>query len=370
MTNRSISRTWLSFWFEPRSPVTLGVCRVLFFGGLFLLYCSRDFSRWGAVPEMFWSPIWMFDRFQIPVFSTGTLGALQVMWKGALGMSCIGLLTRGATAASFLIGAYLLGLPHNFGKTDHGDAIVVIVMGIMALSRCDASWSVDRLWRTRHRTHSPGEHPAPSGEYTWPVRMVWLVMALIFLAAGVSKLRQSGLEWITSENLANLLIQSNYTAGVPLTSWGLYVAQYPWICRLLAAATVAFELAYPLALFSRRARRIIVPTLVLIQIGIRLLMGPSFRAMLICNLFWVPWDRVSLPARWAAVAGLIVFARPDWITRLIPFVGSGIETQLFVYLVVAGVMFLWLARESARGLAELTRSMTPLARGSRSLTPP
>jgi hypothetical protein len=28
------------------------------------------------------------------------------------------------------------------------------------------------------------------------------------------------------------------------------------------------------------------------QVGIRLLMGPTFNQYLICNLFWVPWDQI------------------------------------------------------------------------------
>ncbi len=45
---------------------------------------------------------------------------------------------------------------------------------------------------------------------------------------------------------------------------------------VLAAATVVFEIGYPLALFSSRARWLIVPAMAFIQIGIRMLMGPSF----------------------------------------------------------------------------------------------
>jgi len=135
-----------------------------------------------------------------------------------------------------------------------------------------------------------------SGEYTWPVRAVWVMFALIFFAAGLSKLRHSGLEWILSDNMAIMLIQHHYhTANAdPLVSWGLSLAQHIWLTRLMAAATVAFEVGYPLALFSLRARWVIVPSVFLMQLGIRVLMGPTFTQFLICNLFWIPWDRISL----------------------------------------------------------------------------
>src|SRR5207249_2194720 len=79
----------------------------------------------------------------------------------------------------------------------------------------------------------------------------------------------------------------------PLTSWGLSVAQHGWLCRLLAAVTIAIEVGFPLALISRRARWILVPAELGMQIGIRVLMGPSFEQFVICYLFWVPWDRVG-----------------------------------------------------------------------------
>jgi hypothetical protein len=45
--------------------------------------------------------------------------------------------------------------------------------------------------------------------------------------------------------------------------------------------------------FSRRARWVIVPGVFSMQLGIRVLMGPTFIQFLICNLFWVPWNQVS-----------------------------------------------------------------------------
>ena len=136
-----------------------------------------------------------------------------------------------------------------------------------------------------------------SGEYTWPVRTIWLMFALIFFAAGVSKLRHSGLEWIFSDHLAISLIQAHYHVANadPLVPWGLHLAQYVWLTHLLAAGSLALEISYPLALFSSRARWIIIPSMVLFLISIRVLMGPTFVPQyLVCHLFWVPWDRVRL----------------------------------------------------------------------------
>src|SRR5215210_660871 len=284
---------WVRFWFEPVESLNLGICRILFFGAFFLFYLREDFSAWGEVSESFWMPIDRFELLHLSAMSGGLLAVVQCIWKVSLALSCIGIFTRPSTISSFVFGVYLLGLPHNFGKVNHYDALVVIVLGIMAVSRCGDACSMDRLIRrVRQRDVSPGERLRASGEYTWPVRAVWVTLALIFFAAGVSKLRHSGLEWIFSDNMAILLVKARYTDD-PLTSLGFYLSQYRWLPQLLAAATVALEVSYPLALFSRRARWLIVPSVFCMQVGIWVFMGVAFYEFLICNLFWIPWDRVT-----------------------------------------------------------------------------
>src|SRR6266516_1304002 len=166
-----LGEQWRYFWFEPVSSANLGFCRVLFFGALFLLYLPQDFAAWAKVSNVYWNPIWLFNLLNPPVLSGDLLVIIQIIWKVTLGLSCIGLFTRLSTVVSVILGVYLLGLPHNFGKTHHFDAILVFVLGIMALSRCGDSWSVDRLiWVARERFTSRAPHM--SGEYTWPVRTV------------------------------------------------------------------------------------------------------------------------------------------------------------------------------------------------------
>jgi hypothetical protein len=278
----------MRFWFEPAEPLNLGVCRALFFGAFFLLYLGTDWSAWGDVSTTFWMPISFFKALSLSALSADSLAVIEGIWKVSLALSSLGFLTRTNTIVSFVFGAYLVGLPHNFGTLHHYNGLVVVVLGIMAASRCGDGFSIDRLLRARR-----GAPPAqPSGNYTWPVRAVWLMFALVFFAAGMSKLKHAGLEWVFSENMAVILMRAQYV-HIPLVSWGTYLAQYELLPRLMAASTVALEISYPLALFSRRARWVIVPAVFVMLVTIRLLMGPPFYPFLICHLFWVPWDRVG-----------------------------------------------------------------------------
>src|SRR5205814_938315 len=123
-----------AFWFAPAPPLTLGVCRVLSFGSLLLWQLPHDFSPWGAYSRVFWMPIWLFETTGIQPLPPTAIAWLQTIWKAALLLSAVGLFTRPAMIAAFGIGTYLMGLPHNFGQTQHFDTLVVFASGALALS--------------------------------------------------------------------------------------------------------------------------------------------------------------------------------------------------------------------------------------------
>jgi len=130
---------WEGYWFEAEAHDNLGICRILFFASLCLFYWREDFSAWGDVSLAFWFPVTLFKRLGLLPFSVPVLAA----------------------------------------------------MAILAVSRCGAAWSLDRLI-ARARGKSK---PDPSGEYRWPVRAVWLILSPVSFAAGVSKLRHGGRAW-------------------------------------------------------------------------------------------------------------------------------------------------------------------------------
>ncbi len=292
----SLAQRWDAFWFTPASPVDLGLGRLAFFGLLAALYAPVDFRGWADVDPAMWQPTWSFALLRLPIASAETLAAMQRLWKLALVSSCLGLATRASITTVLVLGFYLLGLPHCFGKIHHYDALLIFIFAILAIGRPGDAYSLDRLLQRRRDTAAA---VAPSGEYTWPIRAIWVVLALVFFGAGMSKLHTSGLAWILSDGMAIFLVQAQYDFGnaVPLTSIGVVLARHAWICHALAGATVLLESSYPLALASRRARALIVPGTIAMQLGIRVLLGPSFFVMIACNAFWIPWSRVLASTR-------------------------------------------------------------------------
>jgi predicted DCC family thiol-disulfide oxidoreductase YuxK len=287
---------WLRYWFTPETSENLGAARAIFFAGVLLLYGWEDLSAWGDVDRAFWMPVWAFARFGITPAGSAVLELIEWLFKLALLCGAIGVAPRLASGVACVLGFYLLGLPHNFGQTYHFDALLVFVFGILAVARSGDAVSIKALRESRRR--------APSGEYRWPVRLAWLTMATVFCAAGLSKLRHSGLEWAFSENMSVILTKAHYgrSDADPMVDWGLFIARSPVLSQGLALVSLVVETAFPLALVSRHARLLLVPGAFMMLVGIRVLMGPTFGGFLLVFAFWIPWTAVAaaIRAAWPA----------------------------------------------------------------------
>jgi len=273
---------WDRFWFAASSPPGLGITRALLLGGFLWAYRRNDFAAYASVSPLFYGVTW----FRPPIAPEAWLLAAHRVFLVALALGCVGLFTRAATALAFVLGAYLLGIDANMGRVHHNDLPVVIALGVLAASRAGDAFSLDAL---RRRAAVP-----PGGEYRWPLRAIQLTLATAFLAAGVAKLRHSGLEWVTTDNLRLQLIERSYGV-IPAPGWGLLLARFPLLCKAVAAATVSIELLYPLSLASVRARMVLVPASLLMLLGFAILFGPRFTTFAILSLAWVPWDRLLGP---------------------------------------------------------------------------
>ena len=256
---------------------------------LLALYGREDFTFVAQLAALHWDPISFFE-IVAPAGppSARVLGTLQLVWKISLVAALAGVATRVSTAVACVLGVYGIGLTLCVSRTSHEMAAPAIALAILALSRCGDVWSVDALF-ARRRAARPA--PAPSGEYRWPIQLVRVVISLAFFSAGLSKLRGGGgLGWIFSDTLQLTLADR----ALPL---GLAIAQWPWLCRALAAGVVFVELLHPLALFSRRAACVFVPGSIALLLGFRLLLGIPFWPLLGLHLFWIPWDRLLFAER-------------------------------------------------------------------------
>ena len=279
------------FFFAPSAPTNLAICRIIFCGGLFFCFLGYDVAQWAHWPADAWKPVWFVELFG-PLPNARTLSVLGVVWKVSLVFGALGLYRQVSLGIAAVLGAYVLGLTGSFVKHNYDVGIPVILLFVFWIARSTDAISLDAL--IARRRHHP--HPSPSGEYTWPLALSRVLLALAFFTAGSAKLGHSGFAWITTDNLRWLFIGQQYTHTPPL-DWAASFADFPLLCRFLAGGTVALELSYPIALFVTRLRPWLILGVIALQLAIHLFMGINYLAFLIANVVWVDWSAVGLVLR-------------------------------------------------------------------------
>lgn len=286
MTGKTIS-PWIDrALFVPQTPMYLGVCRFVMFGWLFVWYFFTDFTFLAEYPGQMWHPVPLLEAVGLTAqLSYAMVVFLKSVWLLSLLMACVGLFTRFSIVVSFLIGLYLLAATHSLSKINHSDAALIFTMFVLIFSRCGDGFSIDSL---RRSVRLGGVPVALSGEYHWPVQIIRIIWVVVFFLAGVAKLRRGGMDWMISDSMANLILRKQLIWEPP-TSLGWFFLENPWTCQVMATGAVVLELLAPLVLFSKVARLLIVPAMLGMQIGIRLIMGDDFTQLMSMYLFFVPW---------------------------------------------------------------------------------
>ena len=296
--SKRLSSAFSGFFFRDASCENLGICRFLFYGIILCLYLGTDFSQWAKVPDVLWHPIFIFDFFRIPVLSADILGFLGILWLISLLFSAAGFLTRPSTLCSFIVGCYLLGMQNSFAKTHHTESLMLVVFCVLCFSRCGDGFSLDAVLKSRYKWWSCGLGAKRlSPEYHWPVRLIWVIIALVFCAAGISKLRNPDFEWITSEYMATLFVNKGLTGDRvdPLIGWlPFWLGSKVWLSSILAGLVVLLESCAPLALVKGYLRAVIIPGLFFMLLGFWVIIGAPFPQWLAAFVFWVPWDELAV----------------------------------------------------------------------------
>lgn len=250
-----LSKIWNSHWYKKVGPEFLAIQRILFFG--FLAFYTFVFEgahlwAWSLYPEEFWRPVGLFVFFDSPPFSSEFLYAIEKYWPWLLTISAFGFCTRLFTTLSFLVQFIFLGCSLSYGEGSYDHLIGCIFLFIFAVSRCGDSLSIDSFVFNKKKYFK-------SAAYYWPVRLQQWLFCSYFIGAALSKLRASGMDWIFTDTLANLILFSHY--GDAMSPWAtelgisLFVVSIPWLVKSLAAGTIFLELFTPLGILLAKPYR-------------------------------------------------------------------------------------------------------------------
>jgi hypothetical protein len=152
---------------------------------------------------------------------------------------------------------------NSFGQVFHTENLLVLHVIILALAPAADAWSLDSRRRpsASESVATVDQGPSPGvadGHYGWPVQLMCLVTVLTYFITGETKLRNAGLDWVTSDSLRNYVAYDNLRKAElgdfhsPLAT---LVLQHAWLFHPLAAFTLIVELGAPLALLGNRISR-------------------------------------------------------------------------------------------------------------------
>ncbi|MGE0870268.1 MAG: HTTM domain-containing protein [Kofleriaceae bacterium] len=236
---RRLWNAWVALWDRRESPAALAAVRIAL--GVVLLYDLLSIAWLGLITPLFALPP---DGFAMPHtgwaadwLGTGPHAAFALWLAATIAAGClvVGAATRVACVVFVLVSAQLA---YTAPSGDRGiDVMLRVFVAILAFSRCNAVWSVDRwVWRWLGR-RMPDEVPA------WPRYLLMLQLVWIYFSGGSNK---SGAEWRPDGGFAAL---SNALTDPHLARFSSgWVELIDPVARMATALTMLFELAAPVYL--------------------------------------------------------------------------------------------------------------------------
>jgi hypothetical protein len=283
--------TRLDRWLlTPAPPQRLAALRMLV-GGYATTYLAL---RAPGFLQMFDLPRHRFDPvgplwFLAAPLSPGVMRAVLVVTIAA-GVAFVAgwrwRITGPAFALLFLaVTAYRM----SWGHVIHVDQLPALHLLVLGFTPAAVAWSTDA--RRAGRTA-----PAASDRFGWPIRIMAVITVVAYVLAGIAKVRNGGLDWMTGDVLRNHVAYDNLRKillGSPHSPVGGWLAANAGaIFTPLAVLTVAVELGAPVALVGGRVRTIWVASAWAFHVGIVVLMAISFPYQLL-GIAYAPFFRAE-----------------------------------------------------------------------------
>ncbi|WP_337175296.1 DCC1-like thiol-disulfide oxidoreductase family protein [Paludisphaera sp.] len=277
------ARGWSRFFFLPADPTPLGLIRaavgLLGFWSMFVigldLHAYLGSQGWtdatgayNAMPPYGWS-LW----FYVPD------SLLRVAWLAALGVFAsmtVGLFSRTTSVMAWII---IVSTVRRIPIALFGfDQILSTLALYVAVSgAAGQAVSLDRFltrWREARRNAAmvrpkgarvvspttPGR-PEPTVSANIGLRLIQLHLAFIYGMAGLAKLQ--GPSWWTG-----MALWGTMTAGEFAAFNFTWLAAWPMILNALTHGSLALEIAYPVLVWSRATRPLMIAGAVLLHLGI------------------------------------------------------------------------------------------------------
>ena len=305
-----------------------------------------------------------FDRM---LASAPALEAFSLVAALLLAAAAAGFRTRWTVPAAAVAYLVFAAIPRAYAWSYHTGVIPLYALLLLAFTPCGDGWSVDRLLRIRRGAPVPPADEARmrygAGRY-----LVWMAVALPYTLAGLSKLRNTGLDWWRGEHMKQMLVATVVEPmhfDFTLTFQLLRGPEIVW--DLLGIAALVGEVTFALVLVSVLARRILPLVMAGMHVGILLTQNILFPDLIAIQAVFYDWSPVRrrMADGWARVRGGARGIRPAT-PRPVPAAvdgdggalrRQGVVMRVFLFLAV----FMWATRTEAFPLTAMQMFSRPVA---------
>ncbi|SDK00876.1 hypothetical protein SAMN05421823_101642 [Catalinimonas alkaloidigena] len=255
-----------------------------------------------------------------------------LLLTASLFMAAVGFLTRFNLIFSGLGSIYVSAILYSVGFFDHEMAPISQILLILAFAPGSLSFSVDRLLlyffkkdvrqKTDVLTYFADMHAS-----LWGKRLILLLLAVVYLSAGLSKFRYTGFKWLDGQTLGYYLSEEpraanedrqlfygqntiteehkwkdgfgmhahtygNYQTSNFWNEVGLYLSDHPFLMMLLSIMAVSTELALFFIILGKWYQNALLVLAYMLHTGIGLLMGLDFGTYRILIIFLLDWELI------------------------------------------------------------------------------
>jgi hypothetical protein len=322
-TCRRLSATLL-FWVAGRIPdasaESAALFRIVFGSAVLILVLTRPvLGVWLDDPANLVSSAQRLVLQTLFVDAPWGDGWLQP-WVAFWGvLFVVGAFARTAFAG-LTVGVVAWAMLYTTRTTHH--TVTALMLALLALqgSRWGDAWSVD-AWRRRARPCSRAT-PQHYGYIVWAPA---LVLGIVYAAAALAKLGNSGFAWILNGTVKYHFLSDSHQAMV---EWGPQIGFYPWLAVLLSFGAIAIELLIVVGVCSRdyRSRLVAGGGALSLLAGFAIFQGVLWPAWWILTLSFLPWH--------LATPGALSQA-PAPTRSMSPGLHSGRFPKLAVFMVLA-----------------------------------
>jgi hypothetical protein len=274
----------------PTDGPALGMIRAAICGFVLFEVLLTDFLDLSRLPATVIRPTGAMQiipwRIYEALLTQGGILTFKALLVISLILATAGYLTGAATKSAALLFLFYQGLVRSFGHFNHDEMPIVYILIVLAFTPCGDAFSLDRLFRrTRER----------AGElaYGYPILLMRILVSWSYFTAAIIKLRISGLAYFSADNLPTLAIMHSldnlHATHFRLAFWLPHARGF---ATLAVIVLLLWELAFPLAIFSKTARRIILPVGVVFHLSTLFFMNLFFPYHLAAYAVFIDWPRL------------------------------------------------------------------------------